>query len=68
MSDNKSELVEQILEEYSGLFMAQPRSQALKTNTCVKCTKPATEFTDESSKREYSISAMCEACQNQYFI
>jgi hypothetical protein len=48
------------------LFGEQPE-EAMKENRCVNCKKPATEFRDEASKKEYSITALCQMCQDEVF-
>jgi len=34
---------------------------------CGKAIHPNTEFKDESSRREYDISGLCQACQDKTF-
>ena len=34
---------------------------------CGKVINPETEFKDELSKREFEISGMCQACQDDIF-
>ena len=34
---------------------------------CTFCAVPLTEFRDEISKKEYSISGMCQTCQDKAF-
>ena len=34
---------------------------------CPMCGKEITGFRDELSKKEFSISGMCQACQDQIF-
>lgn len=42
------------------------RSSAAKsTKTCKICTEPAIEFRSELSKFEYSVSAICQQCQDR---
>ncbi|MBN1103480.1 MAG: hypothetical protein JXL84_08735 [Deltaproteobacteria bacterium] len=36
---------------------------AKSTSTCIRCGKPAKEFMNASSKMEYGVSGLCEACQ-----
>ena len=40
-------------------------------NQCVPspigCGGPATTFTDKASEREYSISGLCQKCQDEIF-
>tara|TARA_Y100000310_G_scaffold177227_1_gene177319 strand:+ start:2223 stop:2432 length:210 start_codon:yes stop_codon:yes gene_type:complete len=61
----KSADITNFLEGLSG------RSTAIENDICVKppfgCGKPATEFTDELSKREFTISGLCQMCQNKIF-
>ena len=33
----------------------------------IGCGGPATEFEDEVSRKEYSISGLCQKCQNKVF-
>lgn len=49
-------------------FRAMPKAaQRVKQHLCPCCGKPVGEFRDELSKREYSISGMCQACQDSVF-
>ena len=34
---------------------------------CVTCAEPVGDFTDALSKKEYSISGMCQTCQDKVF-
>jgi hypothetical protein len=43
------------------------RVKAVTTNTCATCGKPVTEFRDSVSKKEYTISGMCQECQDSVF-
>jgi hypothetical protein len=45
------------------------RSQAasIRADICSMCGKPATEFTDTISEREYRISGLCQSCQDEVF-
>ena len=36
-------------------------------NRCSFCAFPVTEFSDELSEKEYSISGMCQDCQDKVF-
>ena len=62
----KSEVIENALERLSRR-MGNPRSEAFKNNTCVVCGGSATEFRDEVSRKEYSLSGMCQVCQDSFF-
>ncbi|KKN19815.1 hypothetical protein LCGC14_0941990 [marine sediment metagenome] len=43
------------------------RRGSILTDVCVKCNAAATEFTNELSRKEYTISGMCQLCQNEMF-
>lgn len=34
---------------------------------CSYCSKPAVDFRDNLSKKEYTISGFCQACQDKVF-
>lgn len=61
----KSKQVEDHLETTFG------RTTAIKADVCIKppfgCGGPATEFRDEISKKEYTISGLCQNCQDRVF-
>ncbi len=58
--------IEALLETLS-LKLARPRSEAFAERACVTCSGAATEFDSILSRKEYSISGMCQACQNSVF-
>jgi hypothetical protein len=41
--------------------------QAIRQDVCISCHGPATEFKDELSRREFSLSGFCQACQDRIF-
>jgi len=43
------------------------RSENIRSNKCATCGGDATEFRDDLSRKEYTISGMCQACQNSVF-
>lgn len=61
----KSPEITNMLEAMSG------RSTAINNDTCVKepfgCGGPATEFRNEISQKEYTISGLCQKCQDEIF-
>jgi hypothetical protein len=62
----KAPEVEAMLEALSSR-LARPRSEAFAERACVTCGGAATEFDSILSRKEYSISGMCQACQNSVF-
>lgn len=63
----KSEAVEEQLEELSQQNYGRGRVDSIITATCVRCGQPATEFKDELSKKEFTISGFCQSCQDIIF-
>ena len=43
------------------------RKASITTNVCVFCGKPADKFRDELSRREFTISGICQVCQDEVF-
>ena len=67
MYDTKSKDIRHILDSISTHAYGLPRSQALEEDICVCCKGPAIEFKDDISRKEYSISALCQVCQDETF-
>ena len=54
------------MEEY--LHTLQPtRSTAMANQQCVVCGGGAMEFKDDISAKEYTISGLCQECQDEAF-
>lgn len=43
------------------------RRSSIEQDICVWCGNSAVEFTDELSRKEYSISGLCQKCQDKMF-
>jgi hypothetical protein len=41
--------------------------EAKNSKICIICKKPADTFRDRSARLEYSISAICQICQDNLF-
>lgn len=61
----KSSGIEEFLEEMGG------RTTAIRGDVCVRkpigCGGEAKSFRDETSRREYRISGLCQKCQDEIF-
>lgn len=44
------------------------RRASIKECLCTSCGQPASVFRDGLSRREYSISGLCQACQDIIFV
>ncbi len=43
------------------------RTHAIKDDVCACCHGPTTTFTDALSRKEYTISGLCQTCQDEVF-
>ena len=61
----KSPAIEKYLEKISG------RTTAIKADKCIDppigCGEGAVKFRDDLSRREYTISGLCQRCQDRIF-
>lgn len=57
----KSPEMEKLLEDLFG------RTTAVQNDICACCGGPATEFRDYLSRKEYTISGLCQTCQDSVF-
>ena len=71
-TDEKNPFLAMLLNEVStsmaktsGKGMA--RSDALAQDKCARCGGDAADFRDDASKREYSLTAWCQGCQDHFF-
>ncbi|KKL85636.1 hypothetical protein LCGC14_1952760 [marine sediment metagenome] len=61
--------MEKALDSYSVATYGRSRTSSIKSDTCVACgaKAPPESFKDALSKKEYSISGMCQSCQDVAF-
>jgi len=59
-SDKSPEMAEHLERLYG-------RTTAIKADTCAACQGPVTAFSDELSRTEYTISGLCQTCQDIAF-
>lgn len=57
----KHPVLTQFLQENFG------RTTAIQADLCVSCGKPADQFRNSLSAKEYRISGLCQACQDSVF-
>lgn len=43
------------------------RAESISNDICVSCGGVVAEFRDALSKKEYTISGLCQACQDKIF-
>jgi hypothetical protein len=64
---NKSEAMESFLDQQARDMFGRSRIESFKYGICVCCGKPADQFKDNLSVKEYSISGLCQKCQDETF-
>lgn len=55
------------IDSFLGQMMGKDRVETIADNKCMTCDNPNTVFRDELSKKEYTISGMCQDCQDKVF-
>jgi uncharacterized CHY-type Zn-finger protein len=63
----KSPEMTRILDAFSEHVFGRTFTDCGNRSICVMCGEEALEFKDELSKKEYSISKMCQKCQDSFF-
>lgn len=63
----KSKAMTAYLDNLSAAMFGTSRSESIEQGLCVSCKGKADSFTNGLSAREYEISGMCQACQDQTF-
>lgn len=58
------------INEAINMLFGIDREKSIQNNKCVFCGKivdPDTEFKDELSRKEFTISGICDTCQRKTF-
>ena len=63
----KSLVVTKLLDIVSLVEFNRTRGESLENQVCVACGGRAFQFDDKLSEKEYSISGLCQACQDETF-
>lgn len=63
----KSKGIEEMIEGFAQSEFGRGRKESIEQDICVTCGKEATEFKDNLSRKEFSISGMCQICQDGIF-
>jgi uncharacterized CHY-type Zn-finger protein len=64
----KSPEINNFLDQTAVANFGRSRTESMNRRSCVTCGKPANEFRDELSRKEYGISGMCQDCQDIVFV
>lgn len=63
----KSPFIKKALDNMSENSFGRRVSQSIYEDICVSCGKPAVEFKNALSCKEYRISGLCQNCQDEVF-
>jgi len=58
------------IDQFILSMFGRDRTATISAGLCVTCPSKgniASSFTDDLSKKEYSISGMCQKCQDDFF-
>ena len=61
-----AEIARRFASKPAGFLFAQA-APAIREGNCAFCKKPVEGFTDALSAREFSVSGMCQPCQDGAF-
>ena len=66
---NMSATVDEMLDILSSTInpLGTGRRTSIVNEVCVFCNGPATRFRNEISRKEFTISGMCQPCQDEMF-
>ncbi len=69
LPSDKSEQTKKFSDDLSEIFFGRKRSDSILQDTCVSCGTPVyqLDFSDAISRQEYSISDLCQKCQDRVF-
>jgi|TARA_R110000765_G_scaffold174001_1_gene278704 uncharacterized CHY-type Zn-finger protein len=63
----KTKEMENFLSGFTSQMFGTNYTECKNNNQCVICGGVADKFTDELSRKEFQISAMCQTCQDNTF-
>ena len=63
----KSESLDRTLEAMSSILFGVGRKESITRDTCVSCKEDASTFNDDLSRKEFTISGLCQPCQDSVF-
>lgn len=55
------------IDRLISLATGRDRRKTIEADHCTLCGSQANEFRDATSRKEYTISGMCQGCQDKVF-
>jgi len=65
-SEKSNEMV-QFIDHMAKANFGRSRTSCVQNDLCVSCDEQAISFRDELSRKEYTISGLCQTCQDGVF-
>jgi hypothetical protein len=63
----RSEELRRVVDGIGRGFFGRTVAEAHEAGVCIACGQLAVVFSDDRSKQEYDLSALCQACQDKTF-
>ena len=58
----------ELIKTFSEESYKSEYTNAKANGTCILCGRPAKDFRNSSARLEYHVSALCQDCQDSYFM
>ncbi len=63
----KSNQMTGIIDDYTSAAFGKSRVESIENDICVFCHNLAVKFRDKLSEKEFTISGLCQKCQDSVF-
>jgi hypothetical protein len=63
----RSQELQNFLNQYTKRAFGRTMDESTAAGVCVTCGQPVGEFKDALSRKEFTISGMCQVCQDSIF-
>ena len=63
----KSNDIKEFIDRHAEAWFGRTKTDSIEGGICVCCGKEALRFRDPLSKKEYTISGLCQDCQDSIF-
>ncbi len=64
---SRSRAMEDYVNSSSSMLYGRKLTDCVKQDICVCCGRAATKFADSKSRIEFTISGLCQSCQDKVF-
>lgn len=60
----RTQSLQSLVDDFGTTHFGISNTKAIRDGVCVSCKGSAVEFTDAISAKDYSITGMCQSCQD----